>query len=355
MPHMDPAIARRTLVAGLPVALISSCLAGCRSQGQSAVRESSSSSHGNLSVPAAMRLPQGWTWVEGSDIPVVKATLRLPVTTTDGTGRRVTIKNADRIIVGGEDVADILAALGWRKLIYAAPTNSVAEAAVNAPKHYDFSKKTGMEGLLSIDGTLFIGNNPMRHGRAAAKFRETGVDAAVVNDRQPIGGKIRAVATFLGDPKAGDKLAGAVERQLAEAAAITRARQGHRLRILAVTASGAGGANAVMGTGTASAEMIAACGATSVGVRAGLRGYSVKFTDEGLLSMKPDVILTGDGDLKRWGGLEGYLKAFPTLAQTSAGRKNHVFVMPSEQIKVSGVGVGAGAIALARALDALSR
>ena len=235
------------------------------------------------------------------------------------------------------------------------PTNSVAEAAVNAPKHYGFSKKTGMEGLLSIDGTLFIGNNPMRHGRAAAKFREAGVDAAVVNDRQPIGGKIRAVATFLGDPKAGDKLAGAVERQLAEAAAITRARQGHRLRILAVTASGAGGANAVMGMGTASAEMIAACGATSVGVRAGLRGYSVKFTDEGLLSMKPDVILTGDGDLKRWGGLEGYLKAFPTLAQTPAGRKNHVFVMPSEQIKVSGVGVGAGAIALARALDALSR
>lgn len=304
MPHMDPAIARRTLVAGLPVALISSCLAGCRSQRQSAVRESSSSSHGNLSAPAAMRLPQGWTWVAGSDIPVAKATLRLPVTTTDGTGRRVTIKNANRIIVGGEDVADILAALGWRKLIYAAPTNSVAEAAVNAPKHYGFSKKTGMEGLLSIDGTLFIGNNPMRHGRAAA---------------------------------------------------ITRARQGHRLRILAVTASGAGGANAVMGMGTASAEMIAACGATSVGVRAGLRGYSVKFTDEGLLSMKPDVILTGDGDLKRWGGLEGYLKAFPTLAQTPAGRKNHVFVMPSEQIKVSGVGVGAGAIALARALDALSR
>jgi len=123
----------------------------------------------------------------------------------------VTIKNANRIIVGGEDVADILAALGWRKLIYAAPTNSVAEAAVNAPKHYGFSKKTGMEGLLSIDGTLFIGNNPMRHGRAAAKFREAGVDAAVVNDRQPIGGKIRAVATFLGDPKAGDKLAGAVD------------------------------------------------------------------------------------------------------------------------------------------------
>ena len=111
----------------------------------------------------------------------------------------------------------------------------------------------------------------------------------------------------------------------------------------------------MMGTGMASAEMIAACGATSVGVRAGLRGYSVKFTDEGLLSMKPDVILTGDGDLKRWGGLEGYLKAFPTLAQTPAGRKNHVFVMPSEQIEVSGVGVGAGAIALARALDALSR
>lgn len=145
MPHMDPAIARRTLVAGLPVALISSCLAGCRSQRQSAVRESSSSSHGNLSAPAAMRLPQGWTWVAGSDIPVAKATLRLPVTTTDGTGRRVTIKNANRIIVGGEDVADILAALGWRKLIYAAPPI----ASLRPPPLPVLARDTGCESWQS--------------------------------------------------------------------------------------------------------------------------------------------------------------------------------------------------------------
>lgn len=294
-------------------------------------------------------MPDGWSWVEGTDVPSVSASPTLPVTVEDGTGTTVTVRDTSRIIVGGEDVADILAGLGLGDLVYAAPTNSVAEAALAAPEQFEFNKTTGTEGLLAVDGTLFIGNNTARHGKVAQQFRDADVDAVVVDDQQSIADKIRAVAEYVGAKDAGEELAGKVEKQLKKAKTLAGdAARG--TRVLVVTASGAGGANAVVGGGTAAADILQAVGATSVGVEEGLRGYSVEFSDEGLLKTAPDVILTGGGDLQKWKGLEGFLQAFPTLADTPAGQDGRFLVMPSEQIKVSGVGVGAGAIALAQAL-----
>jgi iron complex transport system substrate-binding protein len=353
--------ARRSLLGIAPsaavLAALTACGAGSQSTGDAASdsdpSDGGSAAGGTQGAPSD--LPKGWTWVEGTDLPSTTATPKLPVTVTDGTGEKVEVKDISKIIVGGEDVADILAALGLQKNIYAAPTNSVAQAALDAPEHFEFSQKTGVEGLLSVKGTLFIGNNVKRHGKPAAQFRDAGVDAVVVDDQQPIADKIRAVAEYVGAKDAGEELASAVEDQLDQATSDAKGTGIDALRILVVTASGAGGANAVVGTGTAAADIIEAAGATSVGVEEGLRGYSVKYSDEGLLDTKPDVILTGDGDLEEWGGLEGFLSAFPTLAQTPAGTSNTFFLMPSEQIKVSGVGVGAGAIALVKALAAVAK
>jgi iron complex transport system substrate-binding protein len=247
----------------------------------------------------------------------------------------------------------MLAAMGLQEDIYAAPTNSVAPAALEAPEQYEFSQQTGVEGLLSVDGTFFLGNNTKRHGDVAAQFRQAGVSAAVIDDQQAVADKIRAVAALIGDPDAGEELAGAVEEQLAAA---SEAADGSvtALRVLVVTSSGAGGANAVVGSGTAAADILEAVGAVNCGVEAGLRGYSVEYSDEGLLDLRPDVIITGTGDMEEWGGLEGFLTAFPTLAQTPAGEASNFVLMPSEQIKVSGSAVGAGALALATALADLA-
>lgn len=298
-------------------------------------------------------LPEGWTWVEGADVPSVTATPSLPVTLTDGTGTEVTVENISRTIVGGEDVADMLAAMGLQEDIFAAPTNSVAPAALEAPEQFEFSQQTGVEGLLSVDGTFFLGNNTKRHGDVAAQFRQAGVSAAVIDDQQSVADKIRAVAALIGDPDAGEELAGAVEDQLTQASEAA-GEAISELRVLVVTSSGAGGANAVVGSGTAAADILDAVGAVNCGVEAGLRGYSVEYSDEGLLDLRPDVIITGTGDMEEWGGLEGFLTAFPTLAQTPAGEASHFVLMPSEQIKVSGSAVGAGALALATALADLS-
>lgn len=294
-------------------------------------------------------LPEGWTWASGTDIPTAEGEPKLPVTTTDGTGTEVTISDPSKIIAAGDDVADIVASLGLADDIYAAPEDSITEAAQNAPEHFEFSKSTGTEGLLSMGGTLFIGNNVKRHGDVAEQFRSAGVEAAVYDDQQPTADKIRKVGEFLGVDAAADEVASTVEDQLGEAS--EKAGDNADLNVLQVTSSGAGGADAVVGSGTAGADIIEALGAKSVGVDSGLRGYSVDYSDEGLLGTNPDVILMGDADLAEWGGEEGFWEAFPTLRDTPAGKDGRIIVMPSQQLKVSGPAIGAGAIALADALN----
>ncbi|MGP9707918.1 ABC transporter substrate-binding protein [Brachybacterium sp. AOP42-C2-15] len=350
---------RRHLLAAAPALAALTALAACGSaEPTDAGRDDSGPSDaggtgGAPSAGAPTDLPEGWTWVDGTGAPTVSAAPALPVTVTDGTGAEVTIEDLSRTIVGGEDIADMLAAMGLSALIYAAPTNSVAPAALDAPEQFEFSQQTGTEGLLSVDGTCFLGNNVKRHGDVAEQFRSAGLSAAVVDDQQAVADKIRTVGTFIGDPESAEELAGAVEEQLSQASAAA-GDAAKELRVLVVTSSGAGGANAVVGTGTAAADILEAVGAVNCGAEAGLRGYSVEFSDEGLLDLAPDVLITGTGDLEEWGGLEGFLSAFPTLAQTPAGQASNFLLMPSEQIKVSGSAVGAGALALAQALADLT-
>lgn len=350
---------RRHLLASAPALAALTALAACGSSEGSGTEGGSGGSDaggsgdgtgGGAAAGAPEDLPEGWTWVEGTDIPSASASPALPVTVTDGTGAEVTIEDLSRTIVGGEDIADMMAALGLADLIYAAPTNSVAKAALDAPEQFEFSQQTGVEGLLSVDGTCFLGNNVKRHGDVAEQFRSAGLSAAVVDDQQAVADKIRTVGEYLGDPEAAEELAGAVEEQLAQASE-TAGDAAKELRVLVITSSGAGGANAVVGTGTAAADIIEAIGAVNCGVEAGLRGYSVEYSDEGLLDLAPDVIITGTGDMEEWGGYEGFLSAFPTLAQTPAGQASNFVLMPSEQIKVFGSAVGAGAVALAGALE----
>jgi iron complex transport system substrate-binding protein len=335
MPRSRPAAIALTLTALL--------LTGC-APATGATDETSAASAIDVEIPDA------WHVVEGDAQPTAVADPQLPVSVTDATGAEVEIDDISRIIVAGDDVAEILGALGLGDYVYAAPADGASQIALDAPVQYEFSQATGTEGLLSIEGTLFIGNNPRRHGDVAEQFRDAGIDAVVYDDQQSTADKIRAVASYIGAPEAGEEIASAVEEQLTQAASLSE--QIGDLRVLQVTSSGAGGANAVVGTGTAGADIADAIGFTSIGVDSGLRGYSVEYSDEGLLSTQPDAILVGTADLEEWGGVDGFIEAFPTLVDTPAWQNDRIYVMPSTQIKISGPALGTGALALAEALAA---
>ena len=74
----------------------------------------------NASSPAA--LPQGWLRLAGTDVPSsANLTPVLPVTVTSDDGEQVTVKDASRIVAGGDDVLLDLVYVHWLLFPYFSP------------------------------------------------------------------------------------------------------------------------------------------------------------------------------------------------------------------------------------------
>lgn len=304
----------------------------------------------NASSPSA--LPDGWLHLAGIDVPSsANLTPVLPVTVVSDDGEQVTVKDASRIVAGGDDVIAVIEALGMGAQVYAAPLRSATEAGRKAPKQFLFNRTTGVEGVLSLEGTVFLGNSLRRHTELAKKLRGAGEAAVVIDDLQPAPDKVRKVAAALGVAAAGDTLAAQVQSQLDEAARIAATSKVHP-RVIHLSATGAGGAPTVAGADSASGKLIALAGGVNIGTEAGVANYSA-LSNEGVVAAAPEVILVTENDLQLFGGEAGLWKAYPTLKQTPAGAANRVWVMPDVQLKAASVGSGSGALALAKALAAL--
>lgn len=307
---------------------------------------------GSADAHAPVALPDGWRRLEGGAVPTVPAAEpALPATVRSDEGVDVVVDDIGRVIVGGDDVISVMEALGQGGKVFAAPTNATTAAGRAAPHRFLFNRSTGVEGVLSLGGTLFIGNSLRRHTDLASKLRTVGQDAVIVDDLQPAPDKVRKVAAALGMAAAGQALAAKVQAQLDAASAIARERS-QRPRVIHVSATGAGGSPTVAGADTASGQLIALAGGLNIGTEAGLANFSA-LSNEGVIAAAPEVILVTEHDLQLFGGADGLWRAYPTLRQTPAGAASRVWVMPDVQLKYTSVGSGAGALALAGALARL--
>jgi len=345
----DSLIARRNLLVLALAAALTAC-GGKPAETAAPAAAPQAADAANASSPSA--LPDGWQHLAGTDVPSsANLTPVLPVTVVSDDGEQVTVKDASRIVAGGDDVIAVIEALGMGGQVYAAPLRSATEAGRNAPKQFLFNRTTGVEGVLSLEGTLFLGNSLRRHTELAKKLRGAGEAAVVIDDLQPAPDKLRKVAAALGVAAAGDTLAAQVQAQLDEAARIAAASKVHP-RVIHLSATGAGGAPTVAGADSASGTLIALAGGVNIGTEAGVANYSA-LSNEGVVAAAPEVILVTENDLQLFGGEAGLWKAYPTLKQTPAGAANRVWVMPDVQLKAASVGSGSGALALAKALAAL--
>ncbi len=302
----------------------------------------------------AATLPQGWKRVAGQDVPrIAAAAPRLPAKVRSDDGVEVDVTDIGRIVAGGDDVIAVIEALGLGQNIYAAPERSATAAGKAAEKHFLFNRTTGVEGVLSLGGSVFLGNSLRRHAVLAERLRATGHAAVVIDDLQPPPDKVRKVAAALGLPEQGETLATQVQAQLDQAAALAEANA-HRPRVIALSASGAGGLPTVAGADSAANQLITLAGGINIGEEAGVANYS-QLSNEGVVAAAPEVIVLTENDLRLFGGEAGLWKAYPTLKHTPAGAANRVWVMPDVELKSTSVGSGAGALALAQALAELSR
>ena len=338
----------------LPLAFaLSLALAGCSGSGAPAAPVADGAAQPAQTVAAEQdALPAGWQVVGGETVPSVAAgAATLPATVHSDDGVDVQVDDASRIVAGGDDIIAVIEALGQGSQVFAAPTNATTDAGRAAPHQFLFNRTTGVEGVLSLGGSLFLGNSLRRHSDLAEKLRAVGQDAVIIDDLQPAPDKVRKVATAIGRADAGAALADAVQKQLDEAAAIATATT-RKPRVIHVSATGAGGNPTVAGADSASGKLIALAGGLNIGTEAGVANFSA-LSNEGVVAAAPEVILVTEHDLQLFGGADGLWKAYPTLKQTPAGQAGRVWVMPDLQLKYTSVGSGAGALALARALSAL--
>lgn len=298
-------------------------------------------------------LPEGWQHVAGIEIPrIARSPQDLPVTVRSDDGVEVTVTDTARTIVGNDDIVMVMESLDLAEQVFAAPTNSVTATGRNAPHHFLFNRTTGVEGILSLDGTLFVGNSLRRHGKLAQPLRDAGQTLVIVDELQPIPDKVRKLAAVFGHADEGELLAAQVQQQL-DAAARIAATHTRKPRVIHISATGGGGSPTVGGADTAAAGLIRLAGGINVGDEAKVANYS-QLSNEGIVAVEPEVILVSEDDLRVFGGEAGLWKAYPSLKQTPAGFANRVWVMPDTQLKVSSIAGGAGALALAEALSALA-
>ncbi|WP_066906431.1 ABC transporter substrate-binding protein [Millisia brevis] len=310
------------------------------------------SGSGDGAAAGPSELPDGWTYVAGEDVPSASDTDEqvLPVEVTGDDDVISEVTDTTRTIAGGDDIIEVFDALGRSDDIFAAPEESATETGRNAPQTFLFNQTTGTEGVLSLDGTLFLGNSVRRHTELAAQLRQAGLNAVVIDNLQAPAQKVRRIAEAAGYAAAGAQLAARVDEQLAEATEIGNTVDD--VRVLHISATGAGGDPAVAGEDTAAHTVITAAGAINVGAEANVEDYS-PISEEGIVDTAPDVILLSQADLETWGGVEGIRTAFPTLMQTPAGENNRFVVMPDLQLKIGGISAGTGAVALAEYLRGL--
>lgn len=339
----------------LSIPALAACLALALAACSPAPTSTGAEGAASADTAGATALPRGWQHVVGVDVPDAGPVVQqLPATVRSDDGVEVTVTDSRRTIAGGDDVISVMEALDLDAHVFAAPINTATAAGRAAPKQFLFNRTTGAEGVLSLDATLFVGNSLRRHGNSglAAKLRDAGLPAVIVDDLQPAPDKVRKTAALFGAAEAGERLAAQVQAQLDEAARIAG---GHarRPRVIHVSATGAGGQPTVGGADTAAAALIRLAGGDNIGDAAGVRDYSV-LSQEGIVAAAPDVILVSEHDLELFGGADALWSQYPTLRQTPAGAAGRVWVMPDVQLKYTSVASGAGAIALARALSALA-
>ncbi len=156
-------IASRLRLCALPLA-VSLALAACGGSSAPSDAKTPAESPAATAAAAETALPAGWQRVAGAEMPAVhdqKAVLPAKVHSDDGAD--IEVADTSRIIAGGDDVIAVIEALGLGKQVFAAPTNTTTQAGLAAPHQFLFNRTTGVEGVLILQGSLFLGNRLRRH------------------------------------------------------------------------------------------------------------------------------------------------------------------------------------------------
>jgi iron complex transport system substrate-binding protein len=236
---------------------------------------------------------------------------------------------AERIVVAGGALTEIVYALGLQGRLAGVDSTSVHPPAARTLPQVGYLRALSAEGVLGLHPDLLLTTTDAGPPATLANIRAGKVRVeTIAADYTPEGvaGKIRAVASALGEPGRGETLARRFEAEWQRTAA--RLASDHdRPRVLFILAHG-GGSPQIAGRNTAADAMIRLAG----GVNAidGFSGYR-PLTSEGAAIAAPDVLLLTSETVTGMGGIDALWQT-PALAHTPAGRQRRAVFLDAAEL-----------------------
>ncbi|WP_405629556.1 ABC transporter substrate-binding protein [Streptomyces sp. NBC_00016] len=248
---------------------------------------------------------------------------KLPVTVDSSDGRRVTVKDASRILPLNGGVAEIVFTLGLGDRVVGRDITATFAEAKKLPqvtKAHDVSA----ESVLSLRPTVVLADTDTGPEEAVEQIRDAGIPVVVLDPATKLSDvttRTTRIAQALGVPAAGKALDARMSAELDAARA--GVPEGSTPKVAFLYLRGSAAVYLIGGKGSGADSLLAAAGAVDAGTAAGLDKPFTPITTEALAQAQPDVILMMTKGLESVGGLDGLLR-IPGIAQTPAGMDRRV-------------------------------
>jgi iron complex transport system substrate-binding protein len=279
---------------------------------------------------------------------VVTASAQAALTIPDVDGQPVEITDTSRVATLGGVFTETAYALGAEDQVAAVDASSFhpPEALAEKP-NFGYYRFLSAEPVLAQAPSLIIGNEETGPPEVVAQLRDAGVPILLLPDGNDVPGA-RDLITTLGrvferETEAAELVA-ALDADVAAAEALV-AEADSRPRVLFVLQPPEA-PTLVAGGDTAAGSMIELAGGENI--YPGFDSY-IPMTPEGIAEAAPDVVLTTDASLERFGGLDAFMAA-PGLAQTPAAEAGRIVSMDDLYLLGFGPRTGKAIADLARLL-----
>ncbi|MGP4083829.1 heme/hemin ABC transporter substrate-binding protein [Streptomyces sp. KR55] len=309
-PHRPPRRRAAAVLALVLTLLTAACGGGSGSAGADASPASASER-----AAAAQKQLAGNSLVPLEGEP---PTPELPVTVDSSDGRKVTVRDASRILPLNGGVAEIVFTLGLGGRVVGRDITATFEEAKDLPlvtKAHDVSA----ESVLSLRPTVVLADTDTGPQEAIDQIRDVGIPVVVLDpatEPADVSTRTTRIAAALGVPEAGKALDSRIGKDLAAARAAVP--EGSRPTVAFLYMRGSAAVYLMGGKGSGADSLIEAAGAVDAGVASGLDKPFTPLTSEALVKAQPEVILMMSKGLESVGGIDGLLDV-PGIRETPAG------------------------------------
>ncbi len=234
-----------------------------------------------------------------------------------------------RVASADAGVTEIVVQLGDAQRLVAVDAASLAVEVQHLPR-LGYHRQLAAEGVMSVNPDLLIGSEQMGPEATLDALQRSGIDVLVLpypNDLDTLRANIVKIAKRIGSERSESVLA------FLDAETARLASENLKGQTAALVLRGEGGTLRMAGAGTGGGGFVDLIGADNV---ADYQGYRA-ITAEGLLELKPDVLLLADTEGR---GVDDFLERYPVMRFSDPVREARLYTVDTRTL-VAGISLAA--------------